>query len=82
MKTQKTEAPKTKVVSAEAKAEFLFEKTNYLLLLLGIAVIVIGFLLIDDFRTRFTDSYTKQSDMRLCFVLLASFTFAFKPFSN
>ena len=45
MKTQKTEAPKTKPVSAEAKAEFLFEKTNYLLLLLGIAVIVIGFLL-------------------------------------
>jgi membrane-bound ClpP family serine protease len=45
MKPQKPEAPKANTTASEAKVEFLFGKTNYLLLLLGIAVIVIGFLL-------------------------------------
>jgi hypothetical protein len=45
MKPQKPEAPKANTPASEAKVEFLFGKTNYLLLLLGIAVIVIGFLL-------------------------------------
>ena len=45
MKPQKPEAPKANNPAPEAQAEFLFGKINYLLLLLGIAVIVIGFLL-------------------------------------
>jgi hypothetical protein len=45
MKPNKSEAPKSAATSPESLAVFLFEKTNYFWLLLGIAVIVIGFLL-------------------------------------
>jgi hypothetical protein len=45
MKPQKPETPKANTPAPEAQAEFLFGKINYLLLMLGIAVIVIGFLL-------------------------------------
>lgn len=45
MKPNKSEAPKSAATSPESPAVFLFEKTNYFWLLIGIAVIVIGFLL-------------------------------------
>lgn len=45
MKPNKSEAPKSAATSPKATAVFLFEKTNYFWLLIGIAVIVIGFLL-------------------------------------
>jgi hypothetical protein len=45
MKAKKPEASQTKTTSEAPQAEFLFEKTNYVFLLVGIAVICIGFLL-------------------------------------
>ena len=45
MKAKKPEASQTKTTSEAPQAEFLFEKINYLFLLVGIAVICIGFLL-------------------------------------
>jgi len=45
MKAKKPEASQTKTTSEAPQAVFLFEKTNYLFLLVGIAVICIGFLL-------------------------------------
>lgn len=45
MKAQKPEATQTKSSPVTTQAEFLFGKINYQLLLVGIAVICIGFLL-------------------------------------
>jgi hypothetical protein len=45
IKPQKTEAPKTSPTSAAPKAEFLFSQVNYTFLLIGIGVIILGFLL-------------------------------------
>lgn len=45
MKTPKTEASKVSPSSAEPKTEFLFSQVNYVFLLVGIGVIILGFLL-------------------------------------